>query len=240
MLLSRSFTTYNYLIGPVVYDSLIKLNHRGFLVVRKVGHSGVWGPKFERRSAVGRPACFWLSPANQPNPHLNQICKNSLAGGEGGRGMTANGGPGGIGSGCSAGAGAAGQTSGGGHGGLEAGSSTYPFCGAGGSSGGTTCGTEFENIAPGSSGPGGQDPVGRAGGLYGGGGGSRAGARAGGGGGYSRRVIAVTPGQEIPVVVGGPGQPFYPGGRPAPGVVVVSWGGPIDPNRVSQKLPTSS
>lgn len=140
----------------------------------------------------------------------------------------ASGGQGGVGGGCSAGAGAAGQTSGGGHGGMEAGSSTHPFCGAGGSSGGSSCGREFASIPPGTSGPGGIDPKGRSGGFYGGGGGSRAGGRAGGGGGYSRAVIDVVGGQRIPLTVGKKGSPAYWAGQPAPGVVVIAWGGPIN------------
>ncbi|XP_035673048.1 uncharacterized protein LOC118413629 [Branchiostoma floridae] len=152
--------------------------------------------------------------------------KAGNAGGEGGKGTVADGGQGGVGGGCSAGAGAAGQTSGGG-GGLVPGSSTHPFCGAGGSSGGSSCGSEFEDMPPGKSGPGGEEPTSRKGGQYGGGGGSRAGGRAGGGGGYSRAVIRVTPGERIAVTVGEAGTPHY--AKPGDGVVVVAWGREIDP-----------
>ena len=80
----------------------------------------------------------------------------------------------------------------------------------------------------GKSGPGGVDPQAGNGGLYGGGGASVAG-RAGGGGGYSRAVVRVQPGQNIHINVGTGGVPYQKGSIPGQGIVVVSWGGPIDP-----------
>ena len=61
---------------------------------------------------------------------------------------------------------------------------------------------------------------------YGGGATGWSGGGGGGGGGYSRRIVDVTPGEVIPVIVGRGGRPSV--GRPGDGVVVVTWGARLE------------
>lgn len=78
------------------------------------------------------------------------------------------------------------------------------------------------------SGPGGENPSGASGGQYGGGSGGSAGGRGGGGGGYSFATIQLNSRRDVVITVGDAGSPSF--AQPGKGVVVVAWGGKVDPD----------
>ncbi|XP_064615272.1 low-density lipoprotein receptor-related protein 4-like [Liolophura sinensis] len=151
------------------------------------------------------------------------------SGGLGGKGTVASGGKGRLHEQCGGPGGAAGETT------TDSrdffpGLSSFLYCGGGGTSD-PRCLKDYpeaKEIPESRSGPGGENPSGASGGQYGGGSGGSAGGRGGGGGGYSFATIQLNSRREVAITVGQPGSPAF--AQPGKGVVVVAWGGKVDPD----------